>query len=380
MIDRALEVGEDINAVPVSETLTLLETLSMNFNYNNLLMTASDRQVVIEYLLQRGAHANNAFRLLFLNVIDQAATVPGEASAFSGIFNAMHAFLIHDPNLVNHRINRNNDPLRHPLIIAILLKHSYLMQFLLPQPNINLHIREGSVGCIGLFIKFWQEVSDDIKLPILETMLEAGAPVYDRALGSSAGEPMEAAVTTFQGSIITMLSRYGATINYDRRYATSPLLHALLLRGEVEEKINIIRTLLNNEAKINELVPHPSAGPAIDRDIVSSSPRATLLYYTIGAPSFSAEDRRRLVDFLLENKADPNLRSDGESFPLHLALTRRDDQIIERLMWGGANPTLRNERGQTAFELAEAMDEQLPAPRLRLLIESFTFACSKRKN
>ena len=74
------------------------------------------------------------------------------------------------------------------------------------------------------------------------------------------------------------------------------------------------------------------------------------------------------------------LNDDGQS-PLHLAVLTRQPRIVRRLVLAGANPTLRNFRGNTALHLACATGDIACAKALTdplTLIERNYFLSGKK--
>ena len=374
LIDKALEMKEDINVGLDKDTLSLLETLSTsNTEYQ---LNEEDRHDVMGYLLEKGANPTGAFIQLIHSANRLFRETPGSLPM---IFNSLEILLSHTPNLVNQPISyifEQKQEMSPPLMFAIININPSLMHFLLQQPNINANFRIGNTGPVGVFIRDWQRVADETKLPIFQSLLEAKAPVYDRHPGSTSREPMEEAVVTSQNGIITLLASHGAAVNYrgsNGRYAASPLMRAILSPMSADEKITIIRTLLEAKANINELAPLLETAAMIDRgiEVNLAEPLYTPLYSAISSP-FREADRIQLIDFLLENNADPNIRSADANFPLHIAISRQYDSAIERLITiGDADPTLQNDRNQTAFMLADLIDAKLSQPRYRLMIERF---------
>lgn len=58
-----------------------------------------------------------------------------------------------------------------------------------------------------------------------------------------------------------------------------------------------------------------------------------------------------LVNLLLEKGINPNIPNGEGDTPLHLACARRDTSMIQALLRGGADPSLKNKAGKTAQEL-----------------------------
>lgn len=57
----------------------------------------------------------------------------------------------------------------------------------------------------------------------------------------------------------------------------------------------------------------------------------------------------KVVEFLLDNKANPNLTVDGLTIPLHLAVTNGHELSVFHLLKAGADVNLASSTGQTAL-------------------------------
>ena len=68
--------------------------------------------------------------------------------------------------------------------------------------------------------------------------------------------------------------------------------------------------------------------------------------------SAAAAGHDKVVQLLLENGADPNVREQGGYTPLHAAAQNGDEEMIRTLIYGGADLTLKSEDGKTAMDLA----------------------------
>lgn len=57
----------------------------------------------------------------------------------------------------------------------------------------------------------------------------------------------------------------------------------------------------------------------------------------------------KVVEFLLNNKANPNLTIDGTTIPLHLAVSNGHELVVFNLLKAGADVNLTSSTGQTAL-------------------------------
>lgn len=62
----------------------------------------------------------------------------------------------------------------------------------------------------------------------------------------------------------------------------------------------------------------------------------------------------KIVELLLQYKADPNIREQGGYTPLHAAAQNGDPGMIRALLYGGADLTLESDDGKTPLDLALA--------------------------
>lgn len=68
--------------------------------------------------------------------------------------------------------------------------------------------------------------------------------------------------------------------------------------------------------------------------------------------SAAAAGHERIVDMLLKNSADPNVREQGGYTPLHAAAQNGDLAVIRTLIYGGADLEIKSHDGKTPLDLA----------------------------
>ena len=68
--------------------------------------------------------------------------------------------------------------------------------------------------------------------------------------------------------------------------------------------------------------------------------------------SAAAAGHVKIVNMLLKNRADPNVREQGGYTPLHAAAQNGDTAMIRTLLYGGADLDVRSEDGKTPLDLA----------------------------
>jgi uncharacterized protein len=66
----------------------------------------------------------------------------------------------------------------------------------------------------------------------------------------------------------------------------------------------------------------------------------------------------KTVEWLLEYGADPNATQPGGWTPLHSAAVHGNQEMVEVLVSKGANPTRKNDKGQTPADLAREKDHR----------------------
>jgi uncharacterized protein len=68
--------------------------------------------------------------------------------------------------------------------------------------------------------------------------------------------------------------------------------------------------------------------------------------------SAAAAGHTNIVELLLKQKADPNIREQGGYTPLHAAAQNGDRETIRALLYGGADLTLQSDDGKLPLDLA----------------------------
>jgi ankyrin repeat protein len=72
-----------------------------------------------------------------------------------------------------------------------------------------------------------------------------------------------------------------------------------------------------------------------------------------GSPTWEPACQRDVILFLIEAGADPNAPAAGGVTPLHRAVRNRCSAAVGALLGAGADPVLQNDRGSSAFDLAQ---------------------------
>lgn len=69
--------------------------------------------------------------------------------------------------------------------------------------------------------------------------------------------------------------------------------------------------------------------------------------------SAAAAGHAKIVEMLLEHRADPNVREQGGYTPLHAAAQNGDEAMIRALLYGGADLEAKSNDGKTPLDLAK---------------------------
>ncbi|HLO32393.1 MAG TPA: ankyrin repeat domain-containing protein, partial [Anaerolineales bacterium] len=85
--------------------------------------------------------------------------------------------------------------------------------------------------------------------------------------------------------------------------------------------------------------------------------------------SAASAGHAKIVELLLKQGADPNVREQGGFTPLHAAAQNGDENMIRALLYGGADLTLRSDDRKTPLDLARAAGH---TEAMKLLEEGIT--------
>ncbi|KAL8756639.1 MAG: hypothetical protein Q9199_002793 [Rusavskia elegans] len=123
--------------------------------------------------------------------------------------------------------------------------------------------------------------------------------------------------------LIEFLLKNGADLNSEERSGKTPLHLVSTVAHNSADRITMARTLVAKGARIN------------CQDKLGLTP----LHYTVNMNS----PHYALIEFLLQNGADPNAKDISRQTPLHFARRRRDQKTVEALLRaGGKVVTLDN--------------------------------------
>lgn len=71
------------------------------------------------------------------------------------------------------------------------------------------------------------------------------------------------------------------------------------------------------------------------------------------------KDKNQEVKFLLESSVNPNIQDEHKYTPLHLAIKWSNSEVVKILLAHGADPTMKNSKGQTALDLVKDKNSEL---------------------
>jgi ankyrin repeat protein len=130
--------------------------------------------------------------------------------------------------------------------------------------------------------------------------------------------------------IAEMLLKYGADPNIQTDMGNTPLSLASGAGKDTQDS-DLVKLLLNNDLT--------------DPNIQDSNGNTALNW----ALKFQTETDPKIVEMLLENGANPNLRNKNGTSPLLDATLFKDEKIVEMLLKYGADPHLADKRGVDPF-------------------------------
>ena len=198
----------------------------------------------------------------------------------------------------------------------------------------------------------------------VQGMLELGADPNYRTWFTKE-TPLAAAIKGYYKRIVDILIEAGADVHLPT-LSTSPLSLAF----EYGAPLVIIRSLLEAGAKLTDHVfsRRYSLFPLIE---VSYAPRGSRLRQPI-LRWIAFHDRLDIVDLIIEVGVDIDTQTPkGKNTLLMFATKFSRREMVEKLLAAGADPTIRNAKGETAASI----DRHNPtSPILRSLIAS----CHKR--
>ena len=212
-----------------------------------------------------------------------------------------------------------------------------------------------------LFSAIRKESSDIVK-KILELRVDINKVKEE---GHEGLTPLHVAIDKCNLEIVKLLLKHNADPNRLNNYEDTPLYLAVS-KGHLE----IVKELLNNGAEVDKRAPHgvtPFSNAMMNNHITIAE---ILLKYGAdvdaifdshwfdGSTSLhnaAFDGRLKKVEFLLEHNANINAVDVNKCTPLHLAAQQNQVEVVNLLLLRGGNDmVIKNEEGNTAFEIALA--------------------------
>ena len=158
----------------------------------------------------------------------------------------------------------------------------------------------------------------------VEKLIRLGADV-NRA-NHNGGTPIMYAALSGDPGMVTLLLRHGAAVNAAAKNGWTALMIA-----SVKGYVDVARVLLEQGADASRA------------DIFSWTPLMRAVY----------EDRPHIVRLLLtRNTAGVNTPGEKGMTALHLAVLKRDPELVKLLLAAGADPDIKDDAGRTAADFA----------------------------
>ena len=248
-----------------------------------------------------------------------------------------------------------------PICIALRRRQMKVVQLLLPSVRIDEKESNGSTALHAAI----QGCAD---VPLLTQLLKRGAEINARdetgatALSNAAegGDPEAVEFLLEAGADIHLNAGYDIPLVQATLYAGKPEIARLLIDLGAEADIHHAAAA-GNLSMVRQLIRS-----GVDIDTPNSSGRS---------PLHIAVERQLhgLAELLLETGADPNLHdkaderwNHGADTPLHQATHGADERMIRLLLSYKADPNVRNLRGLSPVDIAEARNQ----PHLVRLLKS----------
>jgi ankyrin repeat protein len=265
-----------------------------------------------------------------------------------------------DPNSILHF--GTNETLLGYACGCLFLEAVKLLLKLGADPN-KRAISEASIGGVsataldnvnqGHDADILEEDLEKKKIEIINVLLSAGADV-------NADCPLYTAARGGYFEICKRLIEAGARVKELPPGCIPPLFGAVYNCADAEKRDKVVNLLIENGAAIDAETPNGSS------PLIAAARRGI----------------ENLVNLFLERGADPNrqTRNDGQTALTYAALYFKYDafeekgqqralRVVERLLEAGADPAVRNEEGESAFDIASGGKSPLVADCIKRFTE-----------
>lgn len=192
----------------------------------------------------------------------------------------------------------------------------------------------GGTNGVPLWAKMQKAVLKDDDLGEVQALVKAGFDV-NSPIGCGSYNALDGAVSRSNFEMVKWLLANGA------KAKGSALLQAVRC-SSVETSSNIVAALLKAGANPNYKEDYPN--PAFHTDIPITTPLHTACY----------EQNVPVVALLLAQPGiELNTLDVDNRTPLMWAVAKHDSTIVEMLLNAGADPSVKNKKGETAFSVAQ---------------------------
>jgi ankyrin repeat protein len=175
---------------------------------------------------------------------------------------------------------------------------------------------------------------------ITEILLEYGANV--NIMDNNCLTPLYFALNGRNLEIIKLLIKNGADINISDKDNISPLHISIRINRK-----DITEILINNGANIN----------AIDRDhktpLYYACNKDNIYYYALNMKYNLGKYEIKIVEYLLQNGADPSIPDKNGNTVLHITSVKNDHECTKLLLQYGVDTTVINNEGIKAIDVTE---------------------------
>jgi len=195
----------------------------------------------------------------------------------------------------------------------------------------------------------------DIDAGVINFLVEHGADVNAKA--ADCDSPLHHAVLTENLDILRSLVSAGCEINPTNILGKTPLFIALTVRG-MEKRQEVAKFLTEHGAKLStkEEICYSAMSGDLERiKALQKTDRSLLFGSSVFSPLRYAIEgcQSKIVEYLLQEGADVNVKGPGDETPLHLAASNGDKEIVEMLIKAKANVNCRDKHGITPLGMAE---------------------------
>ncbi len=324
IVSSLLEKGADIDATNDSDSTSLHYAVVINHHPMSY------------FLLSKGAHVNTR---------DSEGNTP------------LHYVVMNDKNGYNTRL------IEYFSEKGAVMNSSLETEIIVDLNNFSLH---ESVNANDI---------DKINMLISTGVIDINSP------DEAGNTPLYLAVSNNNVSLAAHLISLGADMNLTNNEDVS-LLHVMAAYEDVTLLSLVIKQIKNiNARSVDGNTPlhvavYENNNPKLIEMLLYYGAKinalngnnSNLLHLAIGK---EGPINTNIIDLLLDNKIKINARDNSGNTPLHIAVQRDNIQpeLIEFLLLKGANPTIKNDAGYTAFHLSIVSGADINIVRVLLQVD-----------